>query len=1218
MKIQQELTVRISGTPGAYSVSATAGRASTAPAPLALPADLVARAKGLIDPQARPTAAEITAVGDALYRAVFNGEVSALYAGLERERREGEAVRLRLITEPDELAGLPWEVMTRDNRLLSEMSNAPFVRTIPAGDGQARREISVQRALNVLFVGASPAGLPPIDTAAVYAQLQAALGPSPALGVWRRLNPWDNTRVLNLDALHHATRATLEDKLKTRDYHVICFAGHGEIGAVYLEDAEPDDDGNRWADEVSADAFARLLGERVQLVYLMACKTGTLADAPTGTTDTTANVVLSGFAQSLAAQTTVPAVVAMQSEISVQVLDAFTADYFQMLSELRPVDVALAEARRVMIGNSYNSITRNSISPVLYLQASGSSLFRQTVNVLLRVLVVLLLAVLAGSGGALYAQAQAATARTAAARAEEIDVRLRTLSHLNRVTSWVEDSAFAPAAAAPPVEIYAPVFAGGLLWWAADDGTVQALAPNGTWRDPVRVGVDAAAPVVLDGAVWVASPSAGLLYRFDATDPTAPRPFPAGADLLPPFLAAGYVWVQSTATDQLLRIDRSSYDYGAVTLLPNTGAVFGDADALYYTSANGALVHVDPATFTPTEIGLPTAEAVSAAGVYDGGLWALQPGQLTRLNPASRTVTASVALPQPATLMTATPDGLWLFDRNTPAVTFVPFATPATPLAIPLGDVPSQVLAAGPGRVLVADLSDTLTLIDTATAAPVGSAALVGAAFVTGAAPTPDFTWVASPSEDTALALDAATGAEYLRLRVCEDPSPPAFDGVNLWFACADDIVSVPNRLAALPADFAADAPNDDRPPVIDGVAWVLQHGAGRVVLAADDRELARVPVGRGLERIVPLGGYVYGVAPEAGFIAQIDPAAARRGRGAGAVRYLYLDGQPNEVTAVGDRLWVTQASLANITETDDIIVVDPASFTEVARYDFGQIVNSITVYEGRVWVSATDTQAGTLYEVDPANPAERTPLPIPGTNFGTWTGVPVNGRLWFPATTPGMATLLGRMDDMLSGTFIEGSGTPEDGAVFIAYDPATGAWGEPYTVPALVLAPSVYDDVLWFTTTEFVVAINERAGEELSSQFGAFDTHTNETVFPLTDLCGFDVVRKRAAGHLLLLGCLSNTDGLWVVDMARRELAATYTNVGIDPLTPVVHDGHVYTVFRDTGTLAVLDASSGTLVYTAAVGAGPSSPFVLDGRVYTYNAGDQTLQVLSLPGAPR
>jgi WD40 repeat protein len=204
-------------------------------------------------------------------------------------------------------------------------------------------------------------------------------------------------------------------------YHIICFAGHGDEKHIYLEAVAGHD-------QLSAKELARELeGRSVQLVFLAACKTAGISEG------------LAGFAQTLANETQIPAIAAMQYEISDEQANLLAARYFETIANFRPLDVALAESRKALLKEK--RVLRDVFSPVIYLQSKTSNLFQRAINwwtigfAVIAIMAICLASILGGQVGtslikiglanataqaeATRAEAQASIAQAEATRAEE-------------------------------------------------------------------------------------------------------------------------------------------------------------------------------------------------------------------------------------------------------------------------------------------------------------------------------------------------------------------------------------------------------------------------------------------------------------------------------------------------------------------------------------------------------------------------------------------------------------------------------------------------------------------------------------------------------------------------------------------------------------------------------------------------------------------------------
>lgn len=286
----------------------------------------------------------LIALGRALYKSMFLPEIAMEFGRLQQRLQGETGVRIRLVITPPELIQIPWELMHDGRDFIALRSNYPIVRTLETGIS-IRNTTIVSGPLRILYAWSAPQELQPLNLEDPALQLGSLL---------------QSNKRIQFDILPHATLEDLRRAL-LHDYHILCFAGHGTSNHIYLE-------GSNGLEKISADTLARdLEGKSTQLVFLAACETGGFS--PDG---------LRGFAQSLLLESEVPAIVAMQYEVYDKEANELTARFFETLSAFRPVDVALAEARKA-ITDEHKTI-RDVFAPVMYLQGSSSELFQRARN----------------------------------------------------------------------------------------------------------------------------------------------------------------------------------------------------------------------------------------------------------------------------------------------------------------------------------------------------------------------------------------------------------------------------------------------------------------------------------------------------------------------------------------------------------------------------------------------------------------------------------------------------------------------------------------------------------------------------------------------------------------------------------------------------------------------------------------------------------------------
>jgi hypothetical protein len=295
----------------------------------------------------------IETFGEALFSSVFTGDLKVTLAtSLAQADSEEVGLRLRLrLTDVPELANIPWEFL-RDpaaRRFLALSEWTPLVRYLDLPGRQ--RPLTVSPPLRILVVVASPIDLVRLDAPAELARLRESLG---AL---------ERSGKVVVDAAPAGTLSALSRKLRRGDYHIFHFIGHGgydadeDDGLVAFEDAD-----GRFQ-QVRASHLAMLLHDHrtLRMAVLNSCEgaRGSLNDPYAGT------------AQTLVRQG-VPAVVAMQFEITDDAAIAFSQTLYEAIADGYPVDAAMAQAR-LSICSDVNDV--EWATPVLYLRAPDGRIF---------------------------------------------------------------------------------------------------------------------------------------------------------------------------------------------------------------------------------------------------------------------------------------------------------------------------------------------------------------------------------------------------------------------------------------------------------------------------------------------------------------------------------------------------------------------------------------------------------------------------------------------------------------------------------------------------------------------------------------------------------------------------------------------------------------------------------------------------------------------------
>jgi WD40 repeat protein len=309
---------------------------------------------------------EILELGKALYAALIaDEEIHSALDALRDLTGSKWGARLRLQIESEKLAALPWETLHNGEYWLSAQNNAPFVRKLALpNNGKPLETLEIKGALRILFVWAAPLleGLDELKFGDIAKDLNSLLAND------------INKKRIEFEILPNASSSKLKEKL-LNDYHIVCFAGHGGPDGIFLDDAQGEDivengenkPGPGGISPFPAGEFADALrGKQTRLVFFAACETSKITTKG------------KGYAEVLAQQSNLPAIVAMQFAIGDGLANPLTVQFLAALAAGRPVDSAMAEARSALIKNQ--QVNRDVFSPVLYLQAENGALFPKAKN----------------------------------------------------------------------------------------------------------------------------------------------------------------------------------------------------------------------------------------------------------------------------------------------------------------------------------------------------------------------------------------------------------------------------------------------------------------------------------------------------------------------------------------------------------------------------------------------------------------------------------------------------------------------------------------------------------------------------------------------------------------------------------------------------------------------------------------------------------------------
>jgi CHAT domain-containing protein len=265
-------------------------------------------------------------------------------------------LRFKLRIQSPDLATLPWEFLydPRQAEYVCLSRNTPMVRYLELP--QPIRPLTVTPPLRILGMIASPASLPALDVTNERQRVERATEELRGRGL------------VNLTWLDGQTWRDLQRAMRGGPWHVFHFIGHGGF------DAQADEGLIALADEqgqphyLRATHLGRLLADHrsLRLVVLNACEgaRGSARDI----FSSTASILL---------QRGIPAVLAMQYEITDRAAVELARSFYEALADEMPVDAAVAEARKAVSLEVNNTVEWGT--PVLYMRPPDGMLFNLAV-----------------------------------------------------------------------------------------------------------------------------------------------------------------------------------------------------------------------------------------------------------------------------------------------------------------------------------------------------------------------------------------------------------------------------------------------------------------------------------------------------------------------------------------------------------------------------------------------------------------------------------------------------------------------------------------------------------------------------------------------------------------------------------------------------------------------------------------------------------------------
>jgi hypothetical protein len=273
--------------------------------------------------------------GQRLFKALFPGALASIvqssyhFAYQERAR-----LRIRLqINHAPELAMLPWEYLFDPVRqeFVALSLQSSFVRYT-----NLMHQIvpfKVEPPLRMLVVNSSPGGYPSFDREQAWFTILDTLD---YLALEKKLI---------IERLNKPTLFDLQRRLREKEYHLLHFIGHGSTNPSTGEGSLIFEDEMGRGRPVHGEHLGALLRDHfpLRLIALTACDV-VRTPAANPYVSIAANLVRRG----------VPAVIATHSSLDGAAAASFAGKFYAMIADFTPVDLAMSETRRALLGEQHD------------------------------------------------------------------------------------------------------------------------------------------------------------------------------------------------------------------------------------------------------------------------------------------------------------------------------------------------------------------------------------------------------------------------------------------------------------------------------------------------------------------------------------------------------------------------------------------------------------------------------------------------------------------------------------------------------------------------------------------------------------------------------------------------------------------------------------------------------------------------------------------------
>jgi hypothetical protein len=291
--------------------------------------------------------------GHTLFNALFTGEVYSRYVVSQHEAfHQSKGLRLKLRIQAPELAALPWEFLYDADQAeyLSLSNKTPIVRYLELP--QPLQPLTITPPLRILGMIVDPTDLTDLDVDSEKQRVEKAIEKLQATGL------------IELTWLQGQTWHDLQRAMRGGPWHIFHFIGHGGFDAHASEGLIALRELTGKVHPLNASHLGRLLADHrsLRLVVLNSCE-GARSNEHDIFSSTAATLVSRG----------IPAVLAMQYEITDRAAIEFSHAFYETLTDGMPVDMAVSEARKAISLGVANTVEWGT--PVLYTGSSDGLLF---------------------------------------------------------------------------------------------------------------------------------------------------------------------------------------------------------------------------------------------------------------------------------------------------------------------------------------------------------------------------------------------------------------------------------------------------------------------------------------------------------------------------------------------------------------------------------------------------------------------------------------------------------------------------------------------------------------------------------------------------------------------------------------------------------------------------------------------------------------------------